>query len=303
MEIRHHRLYGERVSRVPTAHTSGTIQPEIIVIHETGTSVKKGAAVDYLRRNDRKVSYHVVIERDGSVVQMADFDQRTHHAGRSVYKGRKWCNGFGIGIGLVGPGKLDRNGKSYFGTKFDDAVHAATSAHGDGWWLPYSDQQLDVLRDVIEAIEQAYGLALPVCGHYQVSPGRKVDPSPLLPIEPIDSQREYHAEEATETADAALSRDSTEYKAAKVGKALSAGGTTIYVGNEIGKALAPENVQATKTYFDLISSFISDYGIFALIGGMVATWAIFEFMQRRKRQSYDAGLYEPSGQVDTEPRP
>ena len=65
----------------PTAHTSGMITPTLIVVHDTGSRITKGNVVKYLKKNSRKVSYHIVIERDGSVVQMAGLDRRCHHAG------------------------------------------------------------------------------------------------------------------------------------------------------------------------------------------------------------------------------
>ena len=51
---------------------------------------------------DLRVSAHVLIERDGQVVQFVPFDQRAWHAGISSWMGRDQCNDFSIGIELEG---------------------------------------------------------------------------------------------------------------------------------------------------------------------------------------------------------
>ncbi|AEG02688.1 1,6-anhydro-N-acetylmuramyl-L-alanine amidase AmpD [Methylomonas methanica] len=49
-----------------------------------------------------RVSAHVVIRRDGELLQFVPFDQRAWHAGVSCYQGRERCNDFSIGIELEG---------------------------------------------------------------------------------------------------------------------------------------------------------------------------------------------------------
>ena len=46
---------------------------------------------------DLKVSSHLLIERDGSLVQFVPFNKKAWHAGVSSFKGRKNCNEFYIG--------------------------------------------------------------------------------------------------------------------------------------------------------------------------------------------------------------
>ncbi len=45
-----------------------------------------------------KVSAHLLIRRDGEVVQFVSFNQRAWHAGQSSFNGRSACNDFSIGI-------------------------------------------------------------------------------------------------------------------------------------------------------------------------------------------------------------
>ena len=45
-----------------------------------------------------RVSSHLLIRRDGLVVQFVNFHERAWHAGRSSFEGRSACNDFSIGI-------------------------------------------------------------------------------------------------------------------------------------------------------------------------------------------------------------
>ena len=96
-----------------------------------------------------QVSAHLLVRRDGSVVQFVPFHRRAWHAGASQWRGRERCNDFSIGIELEG-----------------------TDA------LPYTQVQYQVLARVAAALCRAYpGLAPDaVVGHSDVAPGRKSDP-------------------------------------------------------------------------------------------------------------------------------
>ena len=48
------------------------------------------------------VSSHLLIRRDGELVQYVPFHLRAWHAGASNYRGRERCNDFSIGIELEG---------------------------------------------------------------------------------------------------------------------------------------------------------------------------------------------------------
>lgn len=96
-----------------------------------------------------KVSSHLLIRRDGEVVQYVPFHQRAWHAGASNYCGRERCNDFSIGIELEG---------------VDDEAYEAEQYHE--------------LAAVILALCAAYpSLSLQrLVGHSDVAPGRKTDP-------------------------------------------------------------------------------------------------------------------------------
>lgn len=98
------------------------------------------------------VSAHVLLRRDGELVQFVPFDQRAWHAGASSYQGRSNCNDFSIGIELEGT---------------DD--------------IPYTDAQYQRLAALIAALHEAYPATRGhVAGHSDIAPGRKTDPGPAF---------------------------------------------------------------------------------------------------------------------------
>lgn len=100
-----------------------------------------------------EVSPHLLIERNGEVLQFVSFDQRAWHAGVSQWRQRPRCNDFAIGIELEG------------------AVN-----------LPFSLAQYDNLSRVLLALFLKYpALSIDaVVGHNEIAPGRKFDPGALF---------------------------------------------------------------------------------------------------------------------------
>jgi AmpD protein len=143
--------------------------PELIVIH--GISLPPGCyggnAIDRLFTNcldpdehpyfreiaGLRVSSHLLIRRDGEVIQYVPFNRRAWHAGDSCFRGRRACNDFSIGIELEGQ---------------DEEAYTAI--------------QYERLAEVIQALRRAYpGLAPDaIAGHSDIAPGRKTDPGPAF---------------------------------------------------------------------------------------------------------------------------
>lgn len=184
-QITNHRLSG--VQFVATVNMGGRIEPSLIVLHDTAGRLDKGNSVSWFKNPSAKVSAHIVVERDGSVTQMVPFDRTAWHAGTSEWRGRKGCNAFSIGIEIVSPGKLVKRGSTavaWFGQSWplDECVSMKTAGHGDGFWLPYTQAQVETVQMIVEALAKAYPTISDVVGHWQISPGRKVDCSPLFPL-------------------------------------------------------------------------------------------------------------------------
>jgi AmpD protein len=100
-----------------------------------------------------EVSSHLLIRRDGVIMQYVPFHLRAWHAGQSEYQGRQRCNDFSIGIELEG---------------CDDK--------------PFDDIQYEILAQVIHCLINCYpGLSLDhITGHSDIAPGRKTDPGPCF---------------------------------------------------------------------------------------------------------------------------
>lgn len=190
----------------------GVITPEIVVLHDTASRLDEGNAARYLRDNDAKVSVHFVVERDGSVEQQVPINRRANHAGKSHYHGQKGCNEFSIGIEIVNPGRMTRvsatHAMTWFGKKFNIEEHGiqevTTPEHGHGLWLPYTEEQITSVIQLLEALfhRQSHELA-DIRTHWYVSPGRKVDTNPLFPLEHIRS-RIFGREDPMELLEGAL---------------------------------------------------------------------------------------------------
>lgn len=139
--------------------------PELIIVHGISLPPDEygGPWIDRLFTNtlpsDRhpyfaaiahlKVSSHVLVRRDGEMVQYVPFHLRAWHAGASNYCGRERCNDFSIGVELEGSDEL-----------------------------PYEPIQYRQLVAVIAALCRAYPSLSPdrIAGHSEVAPGRKTDP-------------------------------------------------------------------------------------------------------------------------------
>lgn len=102
---------------------------------------------------DLRVSAHLFIRRDGSIIQFVPFHKRAWHAGLSDYNGREKCNDFSIGIELEGT---------------DHTLYTAI--------------QYESLAQSIKAIWLAYP-QIPraaIAGHCEIAPLRKTDPGPYF---------------------------------------------------------------------------------------------------------------------------
>lgn len=140
------------------------ILPDLIVLH--GISLPPGEyggpwidrlftgslpadAHPYFAQISGRVSAHLLVRRDGEVVQYVPFGLRAWHAGASQFQGRSACNDFSIGIEFEGT---------------DDS--------------PYEIAQYAAGAAAVRALLRSYpGLHRErIVGHSDIAPGRKTDP-------------------------------------------------------------------------------------------------------------------------------
>ena len=99
------------------------------------------------------VSSHLLVRRDGELVQFVSLKDRAWHAGESTFRGRSCCNDFSIGIELEGQDET-----------------------------PYDARQYEALIGIMRALFESYPKlsARKIAGHSDISPGRKTDPGPAF---------------------------------------------------------------------------------------------------------------------------
>lgn len=100
-----------------------------------------------------RVSAHVLIRRDGGMIQFVALDRRAWHAGQSVFRGRERCNDFAVGIELEGTDEQ-----------------------------PYDARQYDALARISATIRRLFPKITDdrIVGHSDIAPGRKTDPGPAF---------------------------------------------------------------------------------------------------------------------------
>jgi len=152
-------------------------KPDLIVIHSISLPPGEfgGPWIDELFANSLdpsahpyfrtitglRVSSHLLIRRDGELVQYVPLIKRAWHAGDSCFENRNQCNDFSIGIELEG---MDT--------------------------VAYTDEQYDVLCAAIAAIRAAVASlkTAPIVGHCDIAPERKTDPGPTFDWQRFQAQ-------------------------------------------------------------------------------------------------------------------
>lgn len=100
-----------------------------------------------------QVSAHLLIRRDGQVIQYVPFTERAWHAGESSFLERPHCNDFSVGIELEGTDEVS-----------------------------YEMRQYTQLANLTRQLMTCYPAITPqrIVGHNEIAPGRKTDPGPAF---------------------------------------------------------------------------------------------------------------------------
>lgn len=196
MKITDHKLEDVDFVRAHS-YSKAIIEPTLIILHDTAGRLDKGGTVDWFASDDCPTSAHVVVERDGTVIQMVPFNAKAFHAGTSEFRGRSNCNAFAIGIEIVNPGKCDKDGRAWFhktakdpkkwqkGFPVSDLKRTNTKEHGDGWWMDYTPEQVEAVTELCRALIEAYPSIKDISAHFVVAPRRKIDVNPLFPLDEV----------------------------------------------------------------------------------------------------------------------
>ncbi|WP_298291538.1 N-acetylmuramoyl-L-alanine amidase [uncultured Litoreibacter sp.] len=190
MKVTNHRLLYSTGKGVPfdeTPNKSGTLKgnaPKYVIIHYTAGGSAKGA-VNVFNNPAHKASAHIVLGHDGAITQMARFNEKCWHAGKSRWHGISGLNSHSVGIEIANWGWLKGgagNWRSWTGTRVNDSRVIEARHRNDGvrrGWEIYDEAQIDACVEMVRAIAEAYGLGPQhILGHDDISPGRKQDPGP-----------------------------------------------------------------------------------------------------------------------------
>ena len=172
MRLDPNKAWLEKVRQCPSPHCDERplgMEIELLVIHGISLppgkfggpfidqlfthTLDKNAHPDFVDIAHLCVSSHLLIRRDGEIIQYVSLQQRAWHAGVSSFAGRTHCNDFSIGIELEG---------------CDD--------------VPYTEKQYQQLALLIRILQQAWPILTKeqIVGHSDIAPGRKTDPGPAF---------------------------------------------------------------------------------------------------------------------------
>ncbi len=185
---------------------AGGVRPTILVLHYTGTATGKEAEDVYidpnppLEKSKGPVSPHYMIDRDGSITQFVDEQDRAWHAGHAWWDGRGDINSHSIGIELVNPG------------------HRYT-------YLDFAKPQMESLAILVQEVLSRHDIPPHyILGHSDISPAKdreKPDPGEKMDwawlaergigLWPDPQQEDYEAAETLFAESANLRRGLTEY--------------------------------------------------------------------------------------------
>jgi N-acetylmuramoyl-L-alanine amidase len=192
----------EGVQRVPLPPRGAMRVRRYVVEHFTGGADGDGdtdgdhvkdaySAVDAMR--DRGVSAHIVVDRDGTVIQCVAFDQKAWHAGASRWRdpgtgkiyssaAKQGGNDCAIGIEIANAGS-DLGALTW--ARKQKGFQSFRGRHRNGGpvmeWECFPAPQMEAVTAVTLALVKRYNLD-DVTGHDCIASWRKDDPGPAFPM-------------------------------------------------------------------------------------------------------------------------
>lgn len=191
LTIKNHRIVEATQHILDTAGSLS--KPRYLICHYTAGGSISGS-LETLKANG--TSYHVLIDRDGTLYQVAPFDVSAAHAGVSNWKGVDGLNEHSIGISLANYGgwlKRMTGGtwRAPGGAEFDEDEVLQAEHHigltAKTGWERFTEVQLAAADQVVRAIVAAYPTLIDAVGHDEIAMGRREDPGPAFPWASIRS--------------------------------------------------------------------------------------------------------------------
>ncbi|MGR9079522.1 N-acetylmuramoyl-L-alanine amidase (plasmid) [Rhizobium leguminosarum] len=186
MSINNHFVSG--LGRKTLLHKGRSQLPRLIVIHY---SVTNTVAEAVMALNHEKLSYHILIEKDGTAFQTRGFNETAAHPGLSNWKSEKDIGlGNSVAQGSVGICLMNK------GYAYDKTLPQSASAPGKliynpndqsmQRWEKYPQAQMDACHKIASDVITAYPIT-EVVGHHDVAIMGKFDPGPLFDFSPLNA--------------------------------------------------------------------------------------------------------------------
>ena len=173
------------------------ISPLFIVIHYT-EGFTASSSVSGWRTKNNGILAHVVVDRDGSIIQCRPFIQRCGHAGESrsrhpqTGKLHQGLNSNSIGIEIANTGSArnlhQRLSTHAPGAKIIEATHRNESVPNSlaanqkrTQWEAFPGAQLASVFGLVSTLMSKYGI-VDITGHDCIAMERKTDPGPAFPM-------------------------------------------------------------------------------------------------------------------------
>ena len=163
---------------------------DFVVIHTTtGTQVQ--SSINHFQSPRSGVSAHLIIGRDGRVIQMVPFNHAAYHSGSGIWEGAGSTNDHSIGIEVDNAGKLTQklDGRYARRTTIIPEDQVEWVRHWKSWserpWHKFTPIQLDVTEAVVLALKEHYQKIHELLEHERLSLRIRSDPGPLFPMKKL----------------------------------------------------------------------------------------------------------------------
>lgn len=170
-------------------------KPVGVIIHYSADATLAQTVASLTKES---LGYHLIIERDGKVYQMASLNRSLWHAGRAVWNGLSPNLSF-LAIAIVSWGlviKRKDEFRSHSGLKirFDEVSQRPNNIDGQvGYWHKATDPQIESLYKALHFFKDDLKINPDfICGHDECAlpRGRKIDPGGVLPFSMSDLRKE-----------------------------------------------------------------------------------------------------------------
>ena len=157
MRIENNKLVEAKYKQTP--NTSGSLKSIKYIVAHDDIGASMAGTESWILNPASKVSYHVLVGKNGEVTQFVEFNKRAYHCGVSEWKGLTDLNWYTIGVCLQ-----NKAGE------------------------PYTEKQIQTFIEVCKTITKTYPSITEIVKHKEIAPKRKTDPNNHYPTERINKE-------------------------------------------------------------------------------------------------------------------